>query len=98
MGASHIPAELSFHWTDVCCAGDMPEKKNASLQTSKRRHPVESSSAVCFHFAAWLIATVALLLIHDEPTKMALVVGIYLEFRRTTSGVRRDLIGKIMNR
>jgi hypothetical protein len=76
----------------------MSQRKNAPLHISKRRHSVESSFSVGLHFAAWLIATVALLLIQDEPTKMALVVGIYLEFRRTTSGVRRDLIGKIMNR
>lgn len=66
--------------------------------TSQRRWDEETPLALCLHFAAWLVATLSLVLLHEEPTKMALVVGLYFEFRRTNSSARRGPIAKIINR
>lgn len=76
-------------------------KKNrpTRLFLPKRRSKERAlSAAVSLHFGAWLIATLALLLIKDEPTKMALVAGLYIDFRRTASGARRSAICELVKR
>lgn len=77
---------------------NMPQRTRPEARFAPRRgHEGETPLALRLHFGAWLVATLSLLLIHDEPTKMALVVGLYLEFRRTSAGARRGPITKIIN-
>jgi len=77
----------------------MPQRMRPKARlASQRGREEETPLALSLHFAAWLVATLSLLLIHEEPTKMALVVGLYLEFRRTNSGARRSPVANIINR